>query len=149
MAYAIYAKKKNVCRGFEFFFGEQLGTVGARGYLGYTSTSTAEFCSRYCDGTALRGCGNLDCGNVGSGNLDRGDGEYDPKGGAVLGSRGCACAVHSFCFGAQLTRSARATFFFALCLKVQAVGFEPTRKKGELRRAHRPDWYLEPKWLRC
>ena len=29
------------------------------------------------------------------------------------------------------------------------AGFEPTRHKRGLRGAHRPMWYLEPKWLRC
>ena len=32
--------------------------------------------------------------------------------------------------------------------KGRLPGLNPHAKKRELRRAHRPDWYLEPKWLR-
>ena len=32
--------------------------------------------------------------------------------------------------------------------KCQPWDSNPRGAKGELRRAHRPDWYLEPKWLR-
>ena len=33
--------------------------------------------------------------------------------------------------------------------KVQSGGLERAGRKRGLRRAHRPMWYLEPKWLRC